>query len=151
MLLERIEKDFKQALREGEEDTKAVLRMLKSALAYKAIELRPKKQELTDELAVDIVGGEIKKRKEAIELYEKGNRPELAAKEKKELEILFKYMPEQLSGDQVKEIVLNVIKEINANGPSDFGKVMGLVAKQTKGKADGNQVSQIVKEQLNNI
>ena len=151
MLLERIEKDFKQALREGEEDTKAVLRMLKSALAYKAIELRPKKQELTDEVAIDIVGGEIKKRKEAIELYERGNRPELAAKEKKELEILFKYMPEQLSGDQVKEIVLNVIKEINANGPSDFGKVMGLVTKQTKGKADGNQVSQIVKEQLNNI
>ncbi|MDD3102326.1 MAG: GatB/YqeY domain-containing protein [Patescibacteria group bacterium] len=151
MLLERIEKDFKQALREGEGDTKAVLRMLKSALAYKAIELRPKKQELTDEVAVDIVGGEIKKRREAIELYEKGNRPELAAKEKKELEILFKYMPEQLSGDQVKEMVLNVIKEINAAGPSDFGKVMGSVSKQTKGKADGNQVSQIVKEQLNNI
>ncbi|MDD5625852.1 MAG: GatB/YqeY domain-containing protein [Patescibacteria group bacterium] len=151
MLLERIEKDFKQALREGQEDTKAVLRMLKSALAYKAIELRPKKQELTDEVAVDIVGGEIKKRKEAIELYERGNRPELAAKEKKELEILFKYMPEQLSGDQIKEIVLNVIKEVNAGNPSDFGKVMGLVTKQTKGKADGNQVSQIVKEQLNNI
>ena len=148
MLLTKIEKDFKEALSKGQAERLSSLRMLKTALHNKEIELRPKKEELTDELAVEVVRREIKKRKEAIEMYEKGKRPDLAEKEKKELEMLSEYLPEQLSDDKIKEVVLRVIEELVASSPGDFGKVMGKVMAEVKGKAEGKKVSGIVKEAL---
>ena len=94
MLLEKIEKDFKQAISKGNAEKLACLRMLKTSLHNKEIELKPKKEKLTDEIVVEIVQRELKKRKEAIQMYEKGDRKDLSEKEKKELEILSEYLPE---------------------------------------------------------
>jgi uncharacterized protein YqeY len=149
MLLEKINQDFKKALSEKDEVKVSTLRMLKTAIHNLEIELRPKKKELTDELILEVISREIKRRKEAIEAYEKGNRLDLAEKEKKELEILSLYLPEQLSDDKIREIVRAKIAELGASSPQDFGKVMGVVTKETKGKAEGSKVAAIVKEELN--
>jgi uncharacterized protein YqeY len=149
MLLEKINQDFKKALAEKDEVKVSTLRMLKTAIHNLEIELRPKKKELTDELILEVISREIKRRKEAIEAYEKGNRLDLAKKEKKELEILSLYLPEQLSDDKIREIVRAKIAELGASSLQDFGKVMGVVTKETKGKAEGSKVAAIVKEELN--
>jgi len=148
MLLEKIEKDFHEALHDKQAERLGVLRLLKAALKNKEIDLRPKKEELTDEIIISIIQSEAKKRKEAIELYTKGGRIDLADKEKKELEILSGYLPEQLSDEKIREIVDKVIADIGATGPQDFGKVMGQVMKEVKGMTDGNKVGQIVREKL---
>lgn len=151
MLLEKIEKDFQEALSKRQVERLSTLRMLKTALHNKEIELRVKKEELTDEMAVEIIQREVKKRKEAIEMFEKGARTDLAEKEKRELEILSQYLPEQLSDGKIKEIVLEVIEKIGPAGPVDFGKVMGAVMGRVKGQAEGTRVSQIVKKELNKL
>jgi len=124
------------------------LRMLIASLKNKEIELRPKKQKLSEEIVTEVIKQEIKKRKEAIEMFKKGNREDLVLKEKKELEILEKYLPEQLSDDELKELVKQTKIKIKAEGPSDFGKLMGAVMKETKGRADGLKVKQMVEETL---
>ena len=151
MLLERITRDFKEALSKKQTERLSVLRLLKTALHNKEIELRPKKEDLTDEIALEVIQREVKKRKEAIEMFKKGERTDLAEKEKIELEILLPYLPEQLADDKIKEVVLRAIEKIEAAGPSDFGKVMGAVMKEVKGQAEGNKVSQFVREELNKL
>ncbi len=148
ILLERIEKDFKQALQQKKTEDLEVLRGLKTALHNKEIELRSQKKEMTDEIIFELVQREVKKRREAAELYKKGKRDDLAEKEEKELNILNKYLPEQLSDDKIKERVLKVIKEMGPVGPQDFGKVMSKVMSQIKGQVQGNKVREIIEKQL---
>jgi uncharacterized protein len=148
-LSDKILEDLKQAMIKKDELKVSTLRMLKAGLQNLEIDLKAKKKELTDEAAVEIVSREIKRRKESIEAFDKGGREDLAAKEKKELEILIVYLPEQLSDEQLRLIIQNKVKELGATGPQDFGKVMGAVSKETKGKADGTKVSVLVKEELN--
>lgn len=148
-LLQKIEQEFKQALLHGEVVRLDVLRGLKAILHNKEIELRPKDQKITNEIENQIIRQEIKKRKEAIGFYKKGDRLELEKKEKKELDILEKYLPEQLSDGKIKEMVLKAIKSLGAMGPQDLGKVMGLTMKNLKGQVDGNKVRDIVQKQLN--
>ena len=150
-LSEKIEEDLKIALRKKNEVVVSTLRMLKTALHNKEIELRPKKEELTDELVLEVLAKEVKKRKDSIAAFEKGGRDDLASKEKKELALLKRYLPEELSDDKIKEVVDKVIKELGASGMADFGKVMGAVMGEVKGRAGGDKVSQIVKEQLTQL
>ena len=150
-LLERIEEDFKQALLQKREEELSVLRGLKSALHNKEIELRFLKKEMTEEVIIEIVQKEAKKRREASEMYIKGERQELAEKEEKELIILNKYLPEQFSDDKIKEIVNKVIQAVNPVGPQDFGKIMGKVMVKAKGKVQGDQVKKIVQDQISQL
>ena len=150
-LLEHIEKDFKQALLQKREEELSVLRGLKSALYNKEIELRFLKKEMTEEVIIEIVQKEAKKRREASEMYIKGERQELAEKEEKELIILNKYLPEQFSDDKIKEIVNKVIQAVNPVGPQDFGKIMGKVMVKAKGKVQGDQVKKIVQDQISQL
>lgn len=150
-LLERIEKDFKQALQQKQVEKLSVLRGLKAALHNKEIELKSLKKEITEEIVIEIVQKEAKKRREAAEMYKKGKRKELANKEEKELIILGQYLPEQLSDDKVKELVIKAIKAVNPAGPQDFGKVMGKVMAETKGQVQGDKVKKIVQEQLSQL
>ena len=150
-LLEQVEKDFKQALQRKQVESLSVLRGLKTALHNKEIELRSQKKEMTDEIVMEVIQREVKKRREAAEMYKKGERAELAEKEEKELAILNQYLPEQLSDDKLKEIVLKVIKEVGPTGPQDFGKVMSQVMAQVKGQAEGNKVREIVQKQLSQL
>ena len=149
----RIQEDLKAALRAKDEIKTGALRMLLAALINKEKEKGPfdsaqGKHELSDEEAQAVLFGEAKKRKEAAEAFEKGNRPDMAAKERKELEIIQGYLPEQMAEEEIRKLVKEAIAKTGAQSPQDMGKVMAALMPQTKGKADGGQVSQIVKQQL---
>ncbi len=103
---------------------------------------------LTDEEIIDVISCEAKKRKEAILEYEKGKRQELAEKEKKELGILEKYLPEQLSEEEIRKLVEEAIKKTNAREPKEMGRVMAELMPKIKGRADGRVANRIVKEFL---
>ncbi len=114
----------------------------------KTEEVLVKESELSDDEAIGVISSEIKKRKDAIALYEQGGRPELAESEKAEISILQKYLPEQLSGDELKKMVAAAVEKTGAKEMKDMGKVMTELAPQIKGRADGGEVSKIVKELL---
>jgi uncharacterized protein YqeY len=145
MLKDQIIKDMTEAMKSRNELTLSTLRMLKAEIMK--YEVSGKDMEATDEVVIELIKRSIKQRKEAAEGFEKGGNKASAQKELDEIKILEKYMPEQMSEDQVKEIVKQTIDEMSA-GPSDFGKVMGAVMCKVKGQADGNIVSKVVKDLL---
>ena len=163
MLKQNIQNDATQALKSGNQFLVGTLRMLLASIGskekekrYKISKEKPdikedvlvKESELTDEQVIEAISSEIKKRKDAVVLYEKGNRPELAERENKEIEILKKYLPEQLSPEAVKKIVAEAIAKTGAKEMKEMGKVMAEINPKIKGKADSGAVSKIVKELL---
>lgn len=145
-LFDLIEEDFKNALKAKDEAVLNTLRLLKSSIKNKEIE---KKESLKEEEVLELVMKEIKKRKEAEDLYTKAGRGELAEKENQEIKILEKYAPEGLSDDELLVIIKEEISALGAEGPQDIGKVMSRVMPRVKGRADGNIVSKKVAELLN--
>jgi len=144
-LIEKIDGDYINALKNKEAEKVSVLRMLKSALQNAKI---AEQKELSDDDVIKVVQKEIKQRKDSIATYETGGRAELADKEKAEIEVLSAYMPQQLSDEDLTAIVKSAIGETGATGMADMGKIMGKVMPQVAGKADGSQVSAKVKELL---
>jgi len=143
-LKDKIQEDLKTSLKVRDQVRCLTLRMLLAAMVNKEKEGK----EVTEEQLHDVVASEAKKRRQAEEAFLKGGRPELAEKEKAELEILLSYLPEQLTEDQITTLVKEAIAKVGATGPKDMGKVMGELAPQVRGKADGAMVSKIVKESL---
>ena len=148
MLKDKIQEDLKQAMLAKEEDKLSTIRMLKSALQYFEIQKRGAGYEATDDDVIEVVGKEIKKRREAIEMFIKGGRQESADKETKELEVLQTYLPEQMSEEEIRTLVKEAISQTGATAMQDMGKVMGVLMTKTKGKADGQLVSTLVREKL---
>ncbi len=148
-LREKIPQDLKDALRSKKALELTVLRMLQSSIRNKEIEKN--KKELSDEEVIEVVGSEIKKRKEASAEFEKVNRQDAADKEKAEIEILMKYMPRQLTEDEIRAEVKKAITGADAKGTKDLGKVMKIIIPAVKGKADGSTVTKIVKEELEKL
>lgn len=145
----KIKEELNTAIKSNNEIVRSTLRMLLAEMANKEKDKQYKKKEsLTEEEKIDIISSEAKKRKDSINEFEKGNRQDLADKEKLELEVLQKYLPEQLSEEDIRKIVEETIKEVSAETMQDFGKIMGALMPKVKGKADGNLVSKIVKELL---
>ena len=144
-LQKAIEQAFIGAFREKQGVSLSVLRMLKSALQNKKIEL---KKDLTDEQVAQIVKSEIKKRKESIEAFNSGGREELAKKEEVEIEILDEFMPAQLSEEEVREKVSAIVDGLSDEQKENFGMTMGMVMKELNGKADGGLISKVLKELL---
>ena len=140
-LQEKINTDLKAAMRARDELRMLVLRSLLSSMNYAEI---AKQKKLDDGGVIEVIGREIKQRSESIEAYEKGNRKDLADKEKAEMAVLQDYMPAQMSGEEITAIVEKVIAEVGARGPGDKGKVMQKLMPQVKGKADGSEVNNIV-------
>lgn len=150
-LKEQIQIDFKKAFKERNEIKLSVLKMLRSEIGNAEIAKRAKlgkESPLNDEEIIGVLSREIKKRKDAIEMYEKGGREELAEKEKEELKILLPYLPEQLSEEEIRQLAQKAIEQTGASGEKEMGKVMGFLAPKIKGKADGALVSKVVKELL---
>lgn len=148
-LAEKINQDFLTAFKAKQDTEVSVLRMLKASLTNKEIEKKlPKGDKLSDDDILAVIKSEIKKRKDSSLSYSQAGRNDLSEQEDKEVVILDKYLPEQMSEDEVKNIIVQVIKETGASGPADFGKVMGAVMVKTKNQADGQIVSKIVKEEL---
>ncbi|OGH19286.1 MAG: glutamyl-tRNA amidotransferase [Candidatus Levybacteria bacterium RIFCSPHIGHO2_01_FULL_40_15b] len=148
MLKDKIQEDLKQAMKARDELRLSVIRMLKSAIQYHEIQKGGAGYEATDEDVIEVIGREVKKRNEAIELYKKGGREELAQKEEKELEILKTYLPEQMSEGEVRKLVEEEIARTGASGMQDMGKVMGSLMPKVKGHADATLVSTLVRKQL---
>ncbi|MEK7653270.1 MAG: GatB/YqeY domain-containing protein [Patescibacteria group bacterium] len=146
---QQIEQDFLSAFKNKAEAEVSALRMLKSALINRKIEKGVAKDEnLGDEEVLAVLKSEVKKRKDSILEYEKGGRPDLADKEKAEVDLIGKYLPEELGEEALLEMVKEAITETGAANPADFGKVMGLAMKKAAGAADGQVVSRLVKEEL---
>jgi len=146
-LKEKIQSEVKEAMRNKEADKLSILRMVLAVVQNKEKE---KRDELNDQEVLSVISSEVKKHKDSIEQYGKGNRQDLVDQEKKELDILMEYMPEQMPEDEVKKIISEKIKELGASGPQDTGKVMDAIMGQLKGKTDGNLVNKIVQEELKN-
>jgi len=162
-LKQKLKQDLNTALKEKKELDLSTLRLLNAAIINKEKEKRfklskdkpelkeeelVKESQLDDDEIIEVISSEIKKRKETIPEYEKGNRMDLAEKEKKEAEILAKYLPEQMSEEEMKKLVEQIIAKVGASSVKDMGKVMKELSAEIKGKADMSLVSQIVKESL---
>jgi uncharacterized protein YqeY len=145
MLKEKIQQDIKDALKSGDSKKRMVLGMVSAAIKNKEIE---KRTELSDDDVIAVISTEIKKRKDSVEQFEKGGRPELAEGEKKEAEMLMAYMPEQMSEEDIRSEVKKVIAETGIKDMKEMGKLIGAVMAKVKGKADGQLVSRLVKEEL---
>ncbi|MCI9233702.1 MAG: GatB/YqeY domain-containing protein [Bacilli bacterium] len=142
---EKILEDLKQAMKEQDKELLSVIRMVKGAIQLEEIKV---KHPLTDEEVITILSREIKTRKESISEFEKGNRTDLIEKTQSEVDILSRYMPEQLSEEEVNQIIEEVFGIVNPNVPSDMGKIMGMLTPKLKGKTDMSLVSKKVKEKL---
>lgn len=146
-LLENISDDMKKAMKSREKLRLETLRLIRAGLLEKQVEKRPSGgMTAEDEIAVLISAS--KKRKESIEIYRKVGREDLAGQEEKELAIIQEYLPKQLSEEEVEEFIKKVITETSASSQNDFGKVMPLVMKELKGKADGRLIQELVKKHL---
>lgn len=145
LLIEQINQDYIEALKAKDEVKVSTLRLVKGAIHNAEIEAgKP-----LDETSVgQVIAKQNKQREESINEYKKGGREDLAQKEQAEIEILKKYLPQQLSDEKITEIVQKAIAETHASSIADMGKVMGKVMADAAGKADGGKVSQIVKEKL---
>ncbi len=147
-LKEKIAEDLKEAMRGKDILRVNTLRMIIAAI--KNYEVEKMKQASDDDVMV-VLTKEAKRRKEAIEEYEKYGRSDLAEKEKRELEIIESYLPKQLTEEEIREIVMKTIEEVGATSIRDLGKVMGAVMLKLKGKADGKLVNNIVREMLESL
>ena len=145
---ERLDSDLKEAMRAKDATTVGVLRMLKSALKYTAIEKSGAEAELSDAEAAQVIRKQAKQRQDSIESFEKGGRAELAAKEKKELSILQSYLPQPMTGDELSKVVRETIAEIGATSKAQMGAVMKALQAKVAGRADGKTLSQEVTRQL---
>ena len=161
MLKEKIQFDMKEAMKSGNAVKRMVLSLLQSAVKNKELEKRAKFSKISseankleelsrmsDEEVVDVTLSEAKKRKESIESYEKAGRDELAKKEKDELAILMEYLPEQMSEDEIRSEAKKAIDGTGAKDIKEMGKVLGVLMSKVKGRADGQTVSRIVKDEL---
>ncbi len=148
MLKQQIQEDLKNAIFAKDENKLSTIRMLKSAIQYYEIQKGGAGYEATDEDVIDVIGKEVKKRKESIELYEKGGRTESAEKEREEAKILEDYLPQQLSENEIAQFVDAAISQTGATSIQDMGKVMGVLMPKTKGKADSTLISNLVRQKL---
>ncbi|HEX9289839.1 MAG TPA: GatB/YqeY domain-containing protein [Anaeromyxobacteraceae bacterium] len=144
-LKEQLDADLKTAMKEKATLKLSVVRMLKSAVKYREIELM---KPLDDAGVQTVIGSEIKRRRDSVEQYRQGGREELAAKEEAEIAILQGYQPAQLSPDELGKLVDGVIARVGAQGPKDMGKVMKELVLEVAGKAEGKVVSEMVKAKL---
>ncbi|CAN5193589.1 GatB/YqeY domain-containing protein [soil metagenome] len=148
-LKERLRSDLTASIKARDALRSSTLRMVLSAITNAEVAGKSAR-ELTDDEVLTILGTEGKKRREAAEAFDAGNRPELAAKEREEAVIIGAYLPEQLSEDEIMALVTAVVEETGSAGlgMKAMGRVMGALAPQVKGKADGRVVAAIVKQQL---
>jgi uncharacterized protein YqeY len=144
-LKESIQEALKKALKQQQKVEVATLRLLLSEIRNAEI---AQQKPADDNKVLDVITKEVKRRRESIEAFEKGNRSDLVAREKAEMAILMSYLPEQMSRAEITAAAQQVIDAVGAKGPSDKGKVMSELMPQLKGKADGKEVSEIVSDLL---
>jgi hypothetical protein len=144
-LTDQLQNDMKSAMREGDAHRRDTLRM---AIAAAQNAAKDKRAPLTDEETLEVIGREVKKRRESIAAYQGAGREDLAAKEQAEIDILAPYLPEQLGEDEIRALAREAVTASGATSPKDMGRVMSQLMPRVKGRADGKLVSAIVTEEL---
>jgi hypothetical protein len=144
-LNEKLGEDLKSAMKQGDTVRMSALRLLKTRVKEAAVE---KRDDLSDEEIYKVIMSETKKRKETIDLFEKGGRGDLATREKQEIEILETYLPPKLTERELKALAEQAIGEVGARDPRDLGKVMKALMPKVTGRSEGSQVSKVVRELL---
>ena len=145
MTLEKFQEDLKEALRKGDTTRRDTIRLILSALNYSQI---AKGAPLEEGDVLAVLQKEAARRRESIEAFSKGNRPDLVAQEKAELQVILGYLPPPLTREEIAQAARQAIAESGAQGPKDMGKVMGRLMPQLKGRAEGQEVNAIVQELL---
>ena len=147
-LKERLTEDMKQAMKDKEAGKLrlSVIRMVRANIKNVEID---SKQELSDDGVLDVVAKEVKMRRDSMEEFKKGNRLDLVESLEQEIDVLMKYLPEQLNETEVRTLVEQAVVEAKAVSPKDMGKVMAVLMPKVKGRADGKLVNTIVRELLN--
>ena len=145
-LKNQIFEDMKSAMKAGEKDRLKVVRLIMAAIKQVEVD---KREELDDAGVLNVLEKMVKQRRDSVEQFEKGNREDLAAIERAEIDVLQAYLPEQLSADEIAALVDDVIAATGAEGIRDMGKVMGQIKAKAAGRADMGAVSATVKERLN--
>lgn len=147
-MVEQLNKDMIEAMKNKDKDKLTVIRMVKASLKQEEID---HKKEINDELLIEVVNKQVKMRKDSIAEFEKGGRDDLVSKTQEEIDILMNYLPEQLSEEEVLEVINSIFEEVKPTGQKDMGKVMQEANKKLKGKADMKEVSTIIRERLQNM
>lgn len=145
---DKILKDLMEAMKNQDKETLSVLRMVKGAIQLEEINV---KRNLNDDEVIGVLSKQIKTRKESINEFEKAGRTELKEQTEKEIEILSRYMPEQLSEEEVLKVIDEVFAEVKPESKKDMGKIMGIINPKLKGKADMSFVSKTIQEKLANL
>jgi uncharacterized protein YqeY len=146
-LEQKIMADLKTAMLAKDEKTVRSLRAIKAAIIL-AKTSEGAGGEIKEEEEVKLLQKLVKQRKDSLEIYQQQNRPDLAQKEQEEIEVIEKFLPKQISGEELKAIIATIIAETGASSPADMGKVMGVATRQLAGKAEGKAISTLVKELL---
>ena len=142
----QILEDLKTAMKNQDKETLSVIRMIKGAIQMEELNT---KRELTDDEVIGIVSKQIKTRKESIAEFEKGNRNDLIKQTESEIKILEKYLPEQLSEDEMLKIIDQAFNEVQPESMKDMGKLMGIITPKVKGRYDMGEISKIIKNKIN--
>ncbi|WP_042355009.1 GatB/YqeY domain-containing protein [Bacillus rubiinfantis] len=145
-LLERLNNDMKQAMKNKEKEKLSVIRMVKASLQNEAIKLGVK--ELPEDQELTVLSRELKQRKDSLHEFDKAGREDLVEKMRTEIAIVELYMPKQLSEEELAEIVKQTIQEVGAKSKAEMGKVMSAIMPKVKGKADGSLVNKFVQQHL---
>ena len=144
-LNEKLSEDQKAAMKSGDTLTTGVLRLLRTRIKERAVE---KRDDLSDAEIFKVIMSQVKKRQEAVDLFEKGGRGDLAERDKKEIEVLKSYLPPMLSDEELKTLILEAIKEAEAKTPQDLGRVMKVLMPKVTGRTEGSKVNKLVKDLL---
>ncbi|WP_019242643.1 MULTISPECIES: GatB/YqeY domain-containing protein [Bacillus] len=145
-LLDRLNNDMKQAMKNKEKDKLSVIRMIKAALQNEALKLR--KDELSEAEDLTVLSRELKQRKDSLQEFSNAGREDLVEKIQTEIKYVEVYMPQQLTEEEVSKIVIETIQSVGATSKADMGKVMGALMPKVKGKADGSLVNKLVQQHL---
>ena len=147
-LKNQLNDDLKDAMRKGEVTRRSTIRLLLAAIRNEEI---AQQKELEGEGILQVINKQAQQRRESIDAYKTAKRDDLVDKEQAELDVIGLYLPEPLSHIEVMQIIKKTISEVGASGPQDMGKVMGKIIPQTRGRADGKQISSKVEELLRKI
>ncbi|RFA36371.1 hypothetical protein CAI16_04915 [Virgibacillus dokdonensis] len=147
-LLETLNQDMKQAMKNKDKQTLSVIRMVKASIQNETIKLG--KDSLSEDEEISILSREVKQRKDSLQEFKSASRDDLVQQVELELDILQTYMPKQLTDEELEAIVKLTIEEVNATSKKDMGKVMSAIMPKVKGRADGSQINKLVQKQLSN-
>lgn len=147
-LKQKIDQDIKQAMLEKKKDELTALRAIKSAILLAESEKGAAGNDISEEAEMKLLTKAAKQRKESADLYKKEGRDDLADKEMLEFEVISRYLPKQLSEEELENELRKIVDQVGASGPQDMGKVMGIATKQLAGRADGKAISGVVKKIL---